>query len=175
MFFLFVRIVYVNRVTSFACKTNYHLYAGVFFCLTNKMQLLRWIKSPPWRHTKRSSRLLLTREQAKAYAIMITPPATGRPIMFTSFIRYVVDRGVYVLLIVCTVFVFGPGTTQASWIEGVHHTVQSGENLSVIASKYRTSVKELMRLNGLANPDRVRVGQRLTVFDPEDAGRLQWH
>ncbi len=42
------------------------------------------------------------------------------------------------------------------------HKVRRGENLSVIARKYRTSVNKLKRLNGLRNSV-VRVGQRLKV------------
>ncbi len=45
------------------------------------------------------------------------------------------------------------------------HTVRKGETLSGIARQYDVSVKELIRLNGLADPDRIRVGQRLRIPD----------
>jgi membrane-bound lytic murein transglycosylase D len=43
------------------------------------------------------------------------------------------------------------------------HRVRSGETLSQIASRYRTSVSALMRANGLRSANRLRVGQRLRV------------
>ncbi|GMU64100.1 MAG: lytic transglycosylase [Acidobacteriota bacterium] len=45
------------------------------------------------------------------------------------------------------------------------HRVRSGETLSAIASRYRTSVSELMRLNRLRSANRLSIGQRLTVPD----------
>lgn len=42
------------------------------------------------------------------------------------------------------------------------HRVSSGESLSVIAKKYRVSVPDIKRINGL-NSDLVRVGQRLKI------------
>ena len=44
------------------------------------------------------------------------------------------------------------------------HTVRSGESLSVIAQRYRVSTRDLQRWNKLSNPNRLRVGQKLTVF-----------
>jgi membrane-bound lytic murein transglycosylase D len=49
------------------------------------------------------------------------------------------------------------------------HVVGRGESLSVIADRYRTSVSSLMRLNGLSNPNRLRVGQRLNVVGAASA------
>ena len=43
------------------------------------------------------------------------------------------------------------------------HRVRSGETLSAIARRYRTSVVELTRLNRLASAHRIWPGQRLTV------------
>jgi membrane-bound lytic murein transglycosylase D len=43
------------------------------------------------------------------------------------------------------------------------HVVRRGETLSVIAGRYRTSVSAIMRANGLASPNRLRVGQRLRI------------
>ncbi|HUP22573.1 MAG TPA: LysM peptidoglycan-binding domain-containing protein [Thermoanaerobaculia bacterium] len=43
------------------------------------------------------------------------------------------------------------------------HVVRSGETLSTIASRYRVATSTLMRLNGLSDPNRLRVGQRLRV------------
>jgi membrane-bound lytic murein transglycosylase D len=43
------------------------------------------------------------------------------------------------------------------------HRVRSGETLSQIAGRYRTSVSAIMRANGLRSANRLRVGQRLRV------------
>lgn len=43
------------------------------------------------------------------------------------------------------------------------HTVAVGETLGLLAERYNTTVAELMRLNGLTNPDLVQVGQALQV------------
>ncbi len=43
------------------------------------------------------------------------------------------------------------------------HRVRHGETLSSIAHRYRTSVRSIQRLNGIRNPNRLRVGQRLKI------------
>lgn len=43
------------------------------------------------------------------------------------------------------------------------YTVQSGDSLGVIARRYRTTVAELQRLNGLTNPNLIVVGQVLRL------------
>jgi peptidoglycan lytic transglycosylase D len=45
----------------------------------------------------------------------------------------------------------------------VTHRVRSGESLSVIARRYRTSVSAIMRANGLRSANRIRAGQRLRI------------
>ena len=52
--------------------------------------------------------------------------------------------------------------------EGGAHTVSSGETLSQIAEKYGVGLSVLIAANSLRSPDRLRVGQRLTV--PSGAG-----
>jgi len=49
------------------------------------------------------------------------------------------------------------------------HVIQEGENLSLIAQRYGTTVERLMAVNNLSNPNMVRVGQEL-IIPPED-----WH
>ena len=51
----------------------------------------------------------------------------------------------------------------------VIYVVKRGDTLSVIASRYSISVTELMSLNGLTNPNRIYVGQRLVVRAGETA------
>lgn len=53
-------------------------------------------------------------------------------------------------------------TTTAAGSTSVY-VVQSGDTLAVIARKFDTTVAELVRLNNLSNPDRIAVGQKLTV------------
>ena len=43
------------------------------------------------------------------------------------------------------------------------YQVVSGDTLTRIAARFGTSVETLVKLNGLANPDFIRVGQVLTI------------
>ena len=45
----------------------------------------------------------------------------------------------------------------------IRHTVAPGESLSRLAVRYRTTVSGLAKLNNLTNPDRLRLGQVLTI------------
>lgn len=47
--------------------------------------------------------------------------------------------------------------------EKKYHTVQKGETLSGIASKYGTTYQALAKLNGLSNPNLIRVGQKIRI------------
>src|SRR5690606_29917253 len=44
-----------------------------------------------------------------------------------------------------------------------YHRVQRGENLTVIARRYNTSVRQLRAWNGLGSSSRILAGQRLRV------------
>jgi len=46
----------------------------------------------------------------------------------------------------------------------ITHTVRPGENLSVIATRYKVSVAELQRWNNISDPRTLRAGYELTVF-----------
>jgi membrane-bound lytic murein transglycosylase D len=48
--------------------------------------------------------------------------------------------------------------------ERVTHRVRSGESLSVIARRYRVSVKDLQRWNNISDPRKLRAGATITVF-----------
>ncbi|GGB94502.1 LysM peptidoglycan-binding domain-containing protein [Staphylococcus nepalensis] len=50
------------------------------------------------------------------------------------------------------------------------YTVQSGDNLSVIAQKFNSSVSELQSLNDISNPDYLQVGQEILVPGNYDTG-----
>jgi LysM repeat protein len=51
----------------------------------------------------------------------------------------------------------GPGTTTGTYI------VQRGDTLGLIAARFGTTVAALMAANGITNPNRILVGQRLVV------------
>ncbi len=53
--------------------------------------------------------------------------------------------------------------TNAHADSGGVHVVRSGETLASIARQYGVSASALARANGIANPDLIRVGQRLVI------------
>ena len=53
-----------------------------------------------------------------------------------------------------------PQTTVAT---NVWHTVKRGDNLSSIAKKYKTTVAIIVALNGIKNPNKIYVGQKLRI------------
>lgn len=63
------------------------------------------------------------------------------------------------------------GTATVVWLSGGTaqagtHVVRSGETLSSIAARYRTTVTALVKANGLTDPNFVVAGQRLRVRTP---------
>ena len=56
-----------------------------------------------------------------------------------------------------------------------YHRVRRGESLSLIASRYQVSVRELMALNNLRNANLIRAGQRLRLPVPEADRSLARH
>ena len=48
--------------------------------------------------------------------------------------------------------------------ERLTHKVRSGESLSVIAKRYKVSIRDLQKWNNISNPHKLRVGQSLTLF-----------
>jgi LysM repeat protein len=46
---------------------------------------------------------------------------------------------------------------------GVWHTIQPGQNLGMIAAAYGVGVAQIVKATGLANPDAVKVGQKVLV------------
>jgi LysM repeat protein len=49
------------------------------------------------------------------------------------------------------------------------HTVERGQNLTVIARSYGVTVAAIVRANGITNPSRIHGGQRLTIPGPAAA------
>jgi len=70
-----------------------------------------------------------------------------------------------------------PGDTWPQWKPLVtpsprYHLVQPGETLFAIARRYGSTVEELARINGLADPNLIRAGSRLLLGWPdEERGR----
>ncbi len=56
-----------------------------------------------------------------------------------------------------------PTATTSPPSEGVVHTVQAGENLFRISLRYGTTVRAIMELNGLENPNIIYVGQQIRI------------
>lgn len=54
-------------------------------------------------------------------------------------------------------------TNSSDSVNSNYYTVQSGDTLSGIANQFSTSVNTLAHLNGISNPNRIYVGQRLLV------------
>ena len=57
-------------------------------------------------------------------------------------------------------------TTTTIAYEPVFYTVQSGDSLFGIAEQYSVSMEEVMRINGITNPDKVFAGQVLELPAP---------
>jgi len=70
--------------------------------------------------------------------------------------RYVV--AIVVVLVVCSLSV-SPAFADSS----VVHVVRYGQNLASIAAYYGTTVRAIVRANGLRNPNFIYVGQRLRI------------
>jgi membrane-bound lytic murein transglycosylase D len=60
------------------------------------------------------------------------------------------------------------------------HRVRRGESLSVIARRYKVSVKDLQRWNNISDPRKLRAGSTITVFaspvaqQPASGGTVQY-
>jgi len=63
-------------------------------------------------------------------------------------------------------------TPQRKWYTITYHRVRRGENLYVIARRYGVSVRELMRVNRIRNPRRIRRGRVLVI--PISEGYAQY-
>lgn len=66
----------------------------------------------------------------------------------------------------------GPAASSTSAEEGVH-LVASGETLSEIAQKYSMRTADLVALNGITNPNVVRVGQKIKVSKTASVAKVE--
>ncbi|MCP4222321.1 MAG: LysM peptidoglycan-binding domain-containing protein, partial [Actinomycetia bacterium] len=73
------------------------------------------------------------------------------------------------LILAGTTLVFSSPSAHGDPAAGVSgggdHTVVAGDTLWLIARRYGASVSALAQANGLSDPDRIHVGQRLVVTD----------
>ena len=78
--------------------------------------------------------------------------------MLTFLARGKRQTGRIVVIAVAAVLWLGQAVGQAAT-----HTIKRGETLGVIAKKYGLTASALATHNGIANPNRVKVGQKLTI------------
>ena len=55
------------------------------------------------------------------------------------------------------------GDIRGFYTEAEYYTVKAGDTLSEIAEKYGTNYKHLALINGIANPNKIYVGQKIKV------------
>ncbi len=81
---------------------------------------------------------------------------------------YVWRQGLLWLLVAMLFFASVLPVGASPLYQGRVHIVRRGETLSGIAARYGTTVSALVRANNIRNPNRIYVGQRLTI--PGDGG-----
>jgi LysM repeat protein len=77
-----------------------------------------------------------------------------------------------ILIAVIVTALFLPFTVSAAPDRDSVHIVQRGETLSGIAVRYGINMWTLARMNGIANPSRIYVGQRLIIPCAQPTGRV---
>jgi LysM repeat protein len=92
----------------------------------------------------------------------LQPPFDPQVLPKPKFINYIYSQPV-VAKAPSAVFMNAAGTRITS-----QHTVQRGENLTLIAARYQTTVYALKKWNNLRN-DFIAVGQKLWIIDPNGA------
>ncbi len=82
--------------------------------------------------------------------------------------RQRISTGVRLLFLLGLLLALGTAGPLHAEEEGVH-VVQRGESLSTIARRYQVDPVELARRNGIVDPNRIYVGQRLIIPGPSEA------
>jgi len=80
---------------------------------------------------------------------------------------------IVLLLLVLAVLAFSPAEGASPPSGPTVHVVRWGENLTIIARRYGTTVEAIMRANRLTNPNRIYVGQRLVIPQPQSTPLTQ--
>ena len=94
---------------------------------------------------------------ARVYGVSMTALAQANGIRNPNFI-YVGQR-----LAIPGASGGNAGSSGGATASGGVHVVRPGENLSTIAARYGTTIAALAQANGIANPNHIYVGQRLTI------------
>jgi membrane-bound lytic murein transglycosylase D len=81
-----------------------------------------------------------------------------------------IDRAAFGGDLVASVNGLPAGELYNSQIADLSYTVRSGDSLSVIASRYKTSISELVAINQLRDRNSIRVGQKLIL--PQQDGSV---
>lgn len=84
-------------------------------------------------------------------------------------LRLPIGRVIVVVLALLTSLMLTPPVDAAPALAPCTYTVRSGDTLGAIARRYNTTVATLAGLNGIANPNRIEVGQTLTIPDCDGA------
>ena len=58
--------------------------------------------------------------------------------------------------------------------EGKTYTVKKGDTLSKIAAKFGVSVSQLVKWNGIQNPDIIQIGQQIAIKDVPETSPAYW-
>jgi LysM repeat protein len=86
-------------------------------------------------------------------------------------VRFCLISGLVVAMLFWTAPVGAAPPYHGQAQESITHVVQRGENLYRIALRYGTTVNAIVAANGLTNPNRIYVGQRLVIpGDADSAG-----
>jgi murein DD-endopeptidase MepM/ murein hydrolase activator NlpD len=70
-------------------------------------------------------------------------------------------RFIVAITLIAVLFSFSPASAQAG--DGPTYIVQSGDTLSLIASRFNITLEDLMNANGISNPDLLSAGQELVI------------
>ena len=83
-------------------------------------------------------------------------------------VRFALALAAVLLLEGCLGFL-GKDVQRAGYRRGVYHTVQRGDTLWGISRAYRVGIEQVAVLNGIPDPNRLKVGQK--IFIPGAAGK----
>ena len=61
-----------------------------------------------------------------------------------------------------------PAEGGAPELIGLWHTVRSGETVSLLAGRFGVPIEDVIELNGLVDPSRIEVNQRLFIYGVEE-------
>ncbi len=107
-------------------------------------------------------------EQSRLRQVIIVPPWPGQAYIFTccshpdSYAEFepVFQRAIETLRI-------GEAVPVPTAVQGVTYTVQAGDTLSRIASRYGVTLQALVEANNIGDPSLIRVGQVLVIPIPQ--------